>query len=140
MSKSSNKSGAEPPLSLFQIAACSYEGSLFGWNVNENVDDGTHLEATMSFGFNVCHNSLRVITVSKSGKFLACGGTDERIYIYNLIEKTSVCELENHTGAITTLRFYEDSFLFSGSEVYFKLYCQSICNIYSTQFCYNLNI
>lgn len=134
MSKSSNKNCTEQPLALFQIAACSYEGSLFGWNVNENVDDGTHLEAAMSFGFNVCHNSLRVITASKSGKYLACGGTDERIYIYNLIEKTSVCELENHTGAITTLRFYEDSFLFSGSEVNFRFYCQPIRTCLNTIF------
>ena len=105
---------------LFQITSCSYEGSLFGWNVAENVDDDAHLEASMAFGFNVCHNSLKCMTVSKSGKYLACGGTDERIYVYNLIEKRSVCELSNHTGAITTLKFFGDSFLFSGSEVILK--------------------
>jgi protein MAK11 len=41
---------------------------------------------------------------------------DERIRLYNAIDKRSLGEVSNQTGKVTSLKFYGDSFLFSGSE------------------------
>lgn len=73
----------------------------------------------MSFGFNCSQASLKTLAVSSGGKYLCCGGTDERIRIFNVIENRSMGELGLHEGAITTLEFFEDSYMISGSEVGF---------------------
>ncbi len=101
---------------FLRISACSYEGSLFGWNVSEDTTD-EGLDIAMSYGFNCCQSSLRCVTVSKSGKLLACGGMDERIRLYNVVEGRSVGEMSNQSGALTCLQFFGDSYLLAGSEV-----------------------
>jgi len=45
--------------------------------------------------------------------YLVCGGMDERIRIFDLALNKSLGELSQHTGAITALEFYGDSFLLS---------------------------
>ena len=113
--------------SILRVACGSYEGSLFGYGVespknkesqeeiNENNDG--NLEANLSFGFHCCNGSLRAIGISGSGRYLACGGSDEVIRIYNMQTNKSAGELAGkHTGTITCLQFYGDSFLLSGSE------------------------
>ena len=113
-----------------EVAACSYEGSLFGWRVNEQSkkssekvedevddnDDTPGLDATMTYGFSCCQGSLKCIAVSSNGKYLATGGMSERIHIFNIKENKTLGELSGHSGAITSLQFVEDSFLISGSE------------------------
>lgn len=71
----------------------------------------------MSFGFNCSQGSLKTLAVSSGGRYLCCGGTDERIRIFNVAENRSMGELGLHEGAITTLDFFEDSHMISGSEV-----------------------
>lgn len=113
---------AHPP--FLRISACSYEGSLFGWDILESSfdnEDSTQeaplsLESKMVYGFSCTSQSLRTICVSKSGKFLGCGGMDERIKIFSAKENKSLGELTQHSGAITCLEFFEDSYLLSGSE------------------------
>ena len=112
--------------SLLRIAACSYEGSLFGWKVT--VDDTTTSSeetdeegqggfvSTMDFGFNCSAGALKCVAISAHGKYLCCGGTDERIRIFNMAENRSMGELGMHEGAITSLAFFDDSHLISGSE------------------------
>ncbi len=111
-----------------EIAACSYEGSLFGWRVSERVnktqesdeaediDDSPGLDTTMKYGFSCCQGSLKCIAVSGNGKYLAAGGMNERIHIFNVKENRTLGELSGHSGAITSLQFVEDSFLISGAE------------------------
>jgi hypothetical protein len=48
---------------------------------------------------------------------MACGGIDERIRLFNLIDGKSIGEISNQVGAITSLKFFNDAFLFSSSEV-----------------------
>lgn len=132
--------------SFLNIAAVSYEGSLFGWEVNEGKDekrdrrksggngdkkkskkgdkeneeeDEEHVErldAKMTYGFHCSNGSLKALAVSRNGKYLVAGGMDERIRIFNVKDNRSLGELGTHTGAITSLKFYEDSYLLSGSE------------------------
>eukprot|EP01041_Mallomonas_annulata_P010841 gene10841-22625_t len=119
--------------SLFSITAGSYEGSLFVWDVTKN--DNNDLQTKMTAGFHCCVGSIKAIAVSESGDFqeccsiklvisnlnipgncLVCGGMDEKIRIFNMKDKKSTGELSTHTGAITSLKFYKDSHLLSGSE------------------------
>lgn len=108
----------KPDLTQFflRVFACSYEGSLFGWSIQEN-EDQSGLKADLSFGFNCTSSSLKCLAVSNSGKYMVVGGADERVRIYNLWDSKATGEITTHTGAITALQFYEDSFLLSASEV-----------------------
>lgn len=90
--------------------------SIFGWNVAEH-DNEEELVLPMSFGFNCSQGALKSIAVSSSGLYLSCGGTDERIRLFNVAENRSMGELGLHEGAITALEFFEDSHMISGSDV-----------------------
>jgi hypothetical protein len=118
---------------MIRVAACSYEGSLFGWNITPN---SVSTEATLSktkgnkkskevseqnnvelqFGLHISHGSFKTIAVSKNGKYLAVAGMTERIFLYNMVDNKEVGEIFGHSGAITSLAFYEDSYIFSASE------------------------
>ena len=101
---------------MLQVTACSYEGSLFGWKVEENAEQ-LELASKLTFGFNACVGTLKAIACSLSGKYLVVGGMDERIRIYDMNGNRSIGELSQHTGAITSLKFFNDSYLISASEV-----------------------
>lgn len=103
---------------MLRISACSYEGSLFGWDLVPSTDStGAPFSAQLHFGFNVTVNSsLRAVAVSKSGKYLATGGMNERISLFNVLENRAIGEISGHTGGITALQFFEDSMLLSASE------------------------
>lgn len=104
----------------FRIAACSYEGSLFGWVCGRDAEESTPEQeaysTTMNWGFNCCVGSLKAIAVSKSFRYVVCGGSDERIRIFDTVLNKAVGELSNHTGTITCLQFVNDTHLISGSE------------------------
>lgn len=122
--------------SLLKIASCSYEGSLFGWNlvdhsgsthdssskkkgktaIDSTVAESESLDMVMSYGLNVCEGVLKSVAISQRGKHLVTGGSDERIRIFDLRENRAVGEISTHTGAITSLHFFGDTFLMSGSE------------------------
>ena len=58
--------------------------------------------------------------VSKSGRYLVCGGMDERIRLFDLNINKAIGELTNHTGAITALEFYGDSYLLSARSAHLE--------------------
>ena len=107
----------------FRIAACSYEGSLFGWlcspeEQNDEVDNDNTIaySSSMNWGFKCCVGSIKAIAISPSCKYVVCGGTDERIRVYNTILNKSIGELSSHSGTVTCLQFVNDKYLISGSE------------------------
>lgn len=102
---------------MLRISSCSYEGSLFGWNIplNESEEDILR-EVKFDYGFHASHGSLKSIACSKSGKYMATGGMNERISVYSLTDNQEMGELAGHSGAITYLQFFDDSFLVSASE------------------------
>lgn len=96
----------------FYIAAVSYEGSLFGWRKTaEDRDIALH------WGFHCCQGSLRAIAASSSGRYLVCGGSDERLHIFDMRTKRAIGELSKHTGVVTCVEFVGDEFMLSGAEV-----------------------
>jgi len=98
---------------FLRVAAVSYEGSVFGWDVN--TSEAT-LDCNLGFGFHATQGSLKAIAVSASGKYLVCGGMDERIRIFNVAENRNLGELTGHSGCVTCLEFVGDQFVVSGSE------------------------
>eukprot|EP00606_Chrysophyceae_sp_TOSAG23-5_P000904 GSChrysophyteH2.ASY1.ANO1.329.1 assembled CDS len=105
---------------FLRIAAVSYEGSVFGWDVKPSTanEDPEGLQCSLRFGFNATKNSLKAIAVSDSGRYMVCGGMDEHIRVFNVAENRSLGELSGHTGAVTCLQFVGDKFIVSGSEDY----------------------
>ncbi|RYG59598.1 hypothetical protein EON64_20070, partial [archaeon] len=102
---------------MLRVVACSYEGSLFGWNVplNDTPDVGDKT-SDLKFGFNVTVSSLKTVAVSSSGRFLATGGSNERISLFNVADNKGIGDVSGHSGSVTSLKFFEDSMLLSASE------------------------
>lgn len=84
------------------IAAASYEGSLFSWKGQFSGGVGTQTDLEMTSGFHCSQGSIKAVAVSGSGssavgnltlhdspdkrhigKYLACGGNDERIRFHH---------------------------------------------------------
>lgn len=62
-------------------------------------------------------HSASVRCVALSGNFLASGGADDRIFIYDLKSRKQQCALTHHNSTITCLQFTENhSHLISGSS------------------------
>ncbi len=112
---------------FLRIGAISYEGSVFGWDVKTSAsssskkseEDESHVEGLISkmvFGFHVSQGSMKSIAVSDSGKYMLCGGMDERIRIFDVSKNVAIGELSGHTGCVTSLQFVGDKFVVSGSE------------------------
>ncbi|KAI9146241.1 WD40-repeat-containing domain protein [Paraphysoderma sedebokerense] len=109
----------------FRIIAGSYERLLYGidakWEVQDNEET---LVLTPQFMFPShigCIKSVAVSTrnsnnESKKCNWLATGGTDEIVRIYNLSTLTSQGTLHHHSGTITSLAFFDSSHLLTGSE------------------------
>lgn len=119
------QSAAVAATSFLRIASCSYEGSLFGWNMQENIEESS-LDLSLQFAFSLNSGCMRAIAVSKSGRYMAVAGADERIKIFNMIENKGLGELTNHSGGITSLEFFEDSMLLSASDVSLPLIPESL--------------
>ena len=111
-------------MTLLNIVSASYEGSLFGFESKistENQMDGDSntedIITDMIFGFHCSQGSLKALGISNSGQYLACGGVDEVVRIFNMNTRKSTTELSTiHKGTITCLEFYKDAFLLSASE------------------------
>ena len=98
------------------LGAVSYEGSLFGLDVEVDPNSEEIIRSRLDFAFHETPGSLKAIAVSRSGKYLICGGMDEQIRIFNLKEKRSAGEMTGHSGCITSLAFVGEKFVISGSE------------------------
>lgn len=66
------------------------------------------------FAFKAMEGSIR--RMANSEKYLAIGGFDEVIKIFNLKKNVEVGELIDHKGTITCLQFFKNQYLISGSE------------------------
>eukprot|EP01031_Cornospumella_fuschlensis_P030538 gene30538-36907_t len=102
---------------MLRTVACSYEGSLFGWDVPlSSESDAGSKTCELKFGFNVTVSSLKTVAVSSSGRFLATGGSNERISLFNVADNKGIGDVSGHSGSVTSLKFFEDSMLLSASE------------------------
>jgi protein MAK11 len=99
-----------------RICCVSYEGSLFGIDVDCNPDSEEIINSHLAFGFHETPGSLKALAISSEGKYLICGGMDEYIRAFNLEKRVSFGEMSGHTGCVTALKFVGEKFVISGSE------------------------
>jgi protein MAK11 len=95
---------------LFEVIAGSYEEFLLGYNFSSKKN-----ELVQSFAAHDHAASLRC--VATSGQYLASGGADDRIFVYDMKTRKEHCALTHHEATITCLQFTENhSHLISGSS------------------------
>uniref|UniRef100_M4BE08 Uncharacterized protein n=1 Tax=Hyaloperonospora arabidopsidis (strain Emoy2) TaxID=559515 RepID=M4BE08_HYAAE len=101
---------------MIRIVAGTYEGLLYGWQCPV-VANGACAEMKLTFGYAAhveCIKSVALMS-AKQGKTLVSGGSDEMIKIYNVDKRVEVGSLMEQHGAITSLEFFGQSHVLSGS-------------------------
>lgn len=84
----------------FQVMAGSYERILYGLQIQEgNSDSSELLQIKPIFTFPAHISCIKAVAASpKGGKWLATGGTDETIKIWDLRRRKELGGLQQHTG------------------------------------------
>ena len=88
------------------IVVGSYERLLFGLSVQKDKS----MKAEFIFP---AHQGC-IKSVASGGKYLASGGTDEIIKLYDLESKKELGHLSPQAGTINCLQFFSDTHLFAG--------------------------
>ncbi|KAG5184673.1 WD40-repeat-containing domain protein [Tribonema minus] len=102
-----------------KIVGGTLEGFLYGF---DHPDDEATAPDTLSmaYGYKVHAGCVKSLAIAEkgtlAGKMLVTGGTDERIRIYDLGQRTEKGELQQHSGTVTCLAFHDSTHLLSGSE------------------------
>eukprot|EP01137_Pigoraptor_chileana_P014971 Opistho-2@70282 len=100
---------------LFRIIAGSYDKVLYGFTCKATEKkDGLFVGIVPKFVYPP-HSSC-IKAVAASGRFLATGGSDETIRLYDLDRNSELGFLLQHQGSITSLQFHGTSHMLSGSE------------------------
>ena len=112
------------------IAAACYDGSIHGWSNQETVSKGTS-NFLLSFAYKAHLSCVKCLAISSSSQcninngkmnkssskwFLASGGTDEIIHVYDLHKLKEVGELIEHSDTVLALAFVKNEFLLSGGN------------------------
>lgn len=128
----------------FLVSLGAYDGNLFGVQLRCNMnfgaevtgdkedeiesDHGSKTEPSKDeskllhrgffsrskFAFKAAEGSIRCI--ANSDKFLAIGGYEEVIKIFNIKKYLEVGELVDHKGTITCLQFFKNEYLLSAAD------------------------
>mmetsp|Transcript_71406 Transcript_71406/g.209626 ORF Transcript_71406/g.209626 Transcript_71406/m.209626 type:complete len:624 (-) Transcript_71406:115-1986(-) len=85
-----------------EVVSCSLDGKILFWDVDYPDPTGA-LEAP---GGNPIR--FRCCEVSPSGRYIAAGADDSRLYIYDLASCGCIQECEGHVGGITQVRWSPD--------------------------------
>ncbi|KRT84305.1 WD40 domain-containing protein, partial [Oryctes borbonicus] len=98
----------------FEIILGTYEEFLVGYRfISKN--DSEPVELTLSFASHSHNNSVRCLT--HYNHYLASGGADDRIIIYDLKSRKEHSMLTHHIGTVNCLQFTEDhTHLLSGGS------------------------
>lgn len=124
------------PTSTFKIVAGSYERLLYGLEATVGPADASS-SASAAAAFNVslkpiftfpAHiSSIRTVaTAGADSKWLATGGTDEVVKVWDLRKQREVGQLTGHEGTITSLVFASRTYLLTTSA-------DSNINLYRTR-------
>ncbi|KAG8788449.1 hypothetical protein FRC15_004424 [Serendipita sp. 397] len=106
---------------LLVVAGC-YEKILYGLEIDlqkrEKGDEGEERAGfTPVFVFPAHISCVKAVAASRpSGKWLASGGTDESIKIWDLRRRKELGSLQQHQGSVTHLSFPTRTHLLSASE------------------------
>lgn len=95
-----------------EIIVGTSENYLVGYKID--LQKNGELSFNMIFAERAHSACIRQLCVS--GKYLASGGADEMIKLYDLYKSKDLGWLEKHEGTVTSLAFHKTNYLFSGSE------------------------
>lgn len=84
------------------VTVGSYERILYGLEVNKSLDK---LDQSVKIAFAIPAHTASIRCVSMSTKFLATGGADEQIRLFDLINRKDIGSLSQHQGTVQTLVF-----------------------------------
>lgn len=141
--KTTSKTAAQPPAilikpptptSTFRIVAGSYERLLYGLEASvapssSDASSSTAFDVTLKpiFTFPAHISSIRTVaTAGSDSKWLATGGTDEIVKVWDLRKRREVGQLTGHEGTITSLTFASRTYLLTTSA-------DSNINLYRTR-------
>ncbi|CAI5724258.1 unnamed protein product [Hyaloperonospora brassicae] len=101
---------------MIRIVAGTYEGLLYGWQC-PTVATGECTKMRLTFGYAAHSECIKSVALmgAKQGKTLVSGSSDEMIKIYNVDKRVEVGSLMEQHGAITSLEFFGQSHVLSGS-------------------------
>ncbi|KAL3660232.1 hypothetical protein V7S43_014763 [Phytophthora oleae] len=101
---------------MIRVVAGTYEGLLYGWEC-PTVAAGESTKMKLTFGYAAHSECIKSVALmaAKQGKTLLSGGNDEMIKIYNVDKRVEVGSLMEQHGAITSLEFFGQSHVLSGS-------------------------
>ncbi|EKE41312.1 hypothetical protein ENUP19_0161G0060 [Entamoeba nuttalli] len=102
------------------VAVGSYNSFLSGWEFQSN--ENLELKSKQLFGFKVDKNCIK--TVSVSPHYLALGGTDDLIRLYDLTIKREVCTLMDHSGTVNKIVILNEEMIScsdDGNIIFYKL-------------------
>uniref|UniRef100_K3X853 Anaphase-promoting complex subunit 4 WD40 domain-containing protein n=1 Tax=Globisporangium ultimum (strain ATCC 200006 / CBS 805.95 / DAOM BR144) TaxID=431595 RepID=K3X853_GLOUD len=103
---------------MLRIVAGTYEGLLYGWEFPTKASlKAPSPKLKLIFGYSAHTECIKSVALmaAKHGKTLLSGGNDEMIKIYNVDKRVEVGSLMEQHGAITSLEFFGQSHLLSGS-------------------------
>lgn len=105
------------PTAAFKIVAGSYERLLYGLEaVLKPAQDGFGVQLKPIFTFPAHISSIRTVaTAGADSKWLATGGTDEIVKVWDLRKRREVGQLTGHEGTITSLVFASRTYLLTTS-------------------------
>ncbi|EDR23444.1 hypothetical protein, conserved [Entamoeba dispar SAW760] len=102
------------------VAVGSYNSFLSGWEFQSN--ENLELKSQQLFGFKVDKNCIKTVAVSPH--YLALGGTDDLIRLYDLTIKREVCTLMDHSGTVNKIVILNEEMIScsdDGNIIFYKL-------------------
>ncbi|CAI9726809.1 p21-activated protein kinase-interacting protein 1-like [Octopus vulgaris] len=98
---------------IIEIIVGTYEELILAYRATA-VGDNWQLEE--SFTDHSHSGCVRNVATSNNRNFLASGGTDENVWLFNLNSRKMIGSLVQHEGSLTHLQFHQGSHLFTCSE------------------------
>lgn len=101
----------------FLVAIGTYERVLYGIDVEvsvENASEPSLLSVKNTFAIPAHTASIR--SIASCPRFLASGGADESIRLFDLRRRRDIGTLSEHNGSVSALAFWHSSHLLSAAE------------------------
>jgi len=96
------------------FAIGTYEGLVYGLEIVNTPDNQQTLK--VKFVSEPHISTVKAVSHSTVGHWMVSGGADESIRIYNTQTLREFGALLKHHGTITSMKFFQDSFMLSGAE------------------------
>jgi len=108
---------------MTEVYVCSYERYVIGYKLAINTDSiksqesqGSALSAKLELTFRMHSAASSLRCMATNGKTLACGSSDEAVYLYDIVNRKELGPVQFHTATVNCIDFYKQKIMISGSE------------------------